>query len=190
MLLRLPAYCLRLLPLMVFLLGAFPLPAQGPYYCENGTVSFVSNAPLEVIRASSSELRGLVDPAARTFAFSMPVGSFQGFNSSLQREHFNENYLETGRFPRASFSGKIIEPVDLRQEGRYSVRAKGVLEIHGVKMERIIRVQAEVAGGRLRIASDFSVLLADHQISIPRVVYQKIAEQIQVHMEALMSERT
>ena len=165
-------------------LAAMPISGQGVFRCENGKVVFKSNAPLEAIQAKSTKLRGVIDTARQSFAWSVDIKSFEGFNSPLQREHFNENYMESKQYPKASFTGKIIEKVDFQKNGTYSVRAKGKLNIHGVEQERIIKSKLEVEGNKVRIQSEFSVPLADHNISIPKVVYQKIAEQIDVKVEA------
>lgn len=157
---------------------------QGVFRCENGKLSFKSDAPLEVIQAKSNKLRGAIDTAKQTFAWSVDIKTFEGFNSPLQREHFNENYMESKKYPKASFTGKIIENIDFKKNGTYSVRAKGQLTIHGVEQERIIKSQLEVDGNKLRVQSSFSVLLADHNITIPKVVYQKIAEEIAVTVNA------
>lgn len=156
------------------------------YRGEDGTLRFSSDAPLELIEARSNKLRGVIDPTGQTFAWSVDVKTFEGFNSPLQREHFNENYLESRKYPKATFQGKIIEKVDFQKDGVYTIRAKGKLTIHGVEQERIIRSQLEVRGQRLRIKSDFTVRLVDHDISIPRVVHQKIAEEIMVSVDAVL----
>lgn len=154
------------------------------FRCENGRVRFKSMAPLEIIEASSEKLLGAIDPAGQTFAWTVDVLSFEGFNSPLQREHFNENYLESTRYPNASFSGKIIEKIDFDKDGTYAVRAKGKLRIHGVEQERIIKGRLEIRGGRVRVEAVFTVSLTDHNISIPKIVHQKIAEEIEVTVEA------
>lgn len=155
------------------------------YRITEGTVYFKSEAPLELIEASSKELKGLVDFGEETFAFTIASNSFEGFNSKLQREHFNENYLESETFPRSSFSGKIIEEIDPSVEGLYEIRTKGKLLIHGVEQERIISSQLKIEGDFIYIKSTFSVLLHEHNIPIPKVVHQKIAEEIFVEIEAV-----
>lgn len=160
------------------------------YRCGNGQVSFLSDAELEKIRATSSELKGAIDASGKTFLFAVDVISFKGFNSGLQAEHFNENYLETSKYPKVSFQGKIVEDVDLSKEGSYEVRAKGMLDIHGIKQERIIKGSIRVSGNTLTLDSRFTVLLEDHDIKIPRVVYQKIAPEIQVELHAVMERVT
>ncbi|MBX2890791.1 MAG: YceI family protein [Saprospiraceae bacterium] len=157
---------------------------QGVFRCENGKVAFKSDAPLESITAKSNKLRGIIDTAKQTFAWTVEIKTFEGFNSPLQREHFNENYMESRKYQKASFAGKIIEQIDFQKNGTYTVRAKGNLNIHGVEQERIIKSQLELSGNKLRVQSTFTVPLADHDITIPKVVYQKIAEEITVTVDA------
>lgn len=163
------------------------LPEKNVYQCMKGRISFRSNAPLEIIEARSSRLRGVIDPANQQFAWSVDISSFDGFNSPLQREHFNENYMESSKHPNATFTGKVIEKINFEQDGSYPVRAKGKLLIHGVEQERIIKGTLEVKGRKLRIQAAFSVPLTDHNISIPKIVHQKIAEEIAVTVEADMT---
>jgi hypothetical protein len=153
---------------------------------ESGTVSFKSDAELEMISASSSELKGLIDTSTNHFAFSVAVYSFQGFNSALQREHFNEKYMESEKYTRINFTGKIIEQVDFDIDGTYDVRAKGELEVHGLKQTRIIKARIIIENQILSVDVSFDVPLQDHNISIPRIVNQKIATQIAVVVNAAL----
>lgn len=157
------------------------------YAGSEGTVTFVSEAPLETIKATSNILKGAIDPSQNTFAFSVEIASFEGFNSALQRTHFNENYLESSRYPTASFSGEIIEEVDWQAEQVYAVRAKGILRVHGVEQERIIKGTLTITADRIDIASEFTVLLSEHRISIPKIVAQKISKEINVVISSSLS---
>jgi len=154
------------------------------FQVTKGKIAFKSDAPLELIEASSNDLKGLINFTSGSFAFSVSINSFQGFNSSLQREHFNENYMESEKFPKATFTGKIIESIDLANSGEVTIRAKGKLNIHGIEQERIIRSTLNIQNNKLTIKSNFSVLLQEHNITIPKVVQQKIAEEIYVTIEA------
>ncbi len=147
---------------------------------NKGTISFTSDAPLELIEAESKQLTGVIKPSENTFAFLILTKSFKGFNSPLQQEHFHENYMESDKYPKASFSGKFIENIAELKEGRHEVRAKGMLNIHGVEVERILKCTLEVDKGKVTVTSEFKVPLEDHKISIPQVVHQKIAEEILV----------
>lgn len=148
------------------------------YYSNTGTILFRSEAQQELIKASSSDLIGLLDIQKKTFIFKVIIRTFHGFNSALQQEHFNEKYLESEKFPEAYFNGKIIEDADLSVDGTYDLRAKGKLQIHGVEMERIIRSKAVVKNNIITIESQFSILLSDHSIKIPKIVHEKIASEI------------
>jgi polyisoprenoid-binding protein YceI len=171
--------------LLLFLVA--PLFGQKKFSIAKSEMSFTSNAELELITAASNKVQGLIDPGTNQFAFTVDVKSFQGFNSALQREHFNEKYMESDKFPRARFSGKIIEPVDLSTDGSYEVRAKGELDIHGQKQTRIIKSRLTVSNGTINIDSRFFVPLSDHNISIPTIVSQKIATEIEVEFKATLS---
>jgi hypothetical protein len=173
----------------LLLLSAVCLNAQKKFNIESGVVNFTSNAKLEVIKASSDKIQGLVDPSNGQFAFLVKIQSFTGFNSSLQKEHFNEKYMETEKFYDASFSGKIIEPIDFTKDGVHDVRAKGTLVVHGVRQSRIIVSKIKIDKGTLKIDSNFNILLADHNIKIPTVVGEKIATEISVTVEALMVQK-
>lgn len=116
---------------MLFVLNFGSLDAQ-IFKTIKGEAYFKSDASLELIEAKSKKLRGVINAAKRTFAFSIPIQSFKGFNSALQRVHFNENYLESDAYANATFSGKIIEKIDFTKDGVYTVRAKGKLKIHNV----------------------------------------------------------
>ncbi len=160
--------------------------AQQKFSLNKGQIRFTSNASLEIIQASSNEIQGLLDPFSNKFAFSVNVHSFKGFNSTLQREHFNEKYLESERFAKATFSGKIIEELDLKKAGTFEIRAKGELDIHGVKQTRIIKSQITINGDKISIDTKFFIPLSDHNISIPQIIRQKIATEIEVVFTATM----
>ncbi len=174
-----------ILILLISIMGFTPVD-KVVYRTKKGTAKFISVAPLETIKAESHSLKGILDTSQNTFAFSITINSFQGFNSALQEQHFYENYMETGAFPLATFSGKIIELIDYATPGIYTVRAKGVMIIHGVKVERIIKSTVMIRENDMYIRSAFVVPLAEHNIKIPRIVNQKISPDIQVEIEATL----
>ncbi len=96
------------------------------------------------------------------------------------QEHFNENYMESEKFPHATFKGKMNETVDFSKPGTSIVTATGVLNIHGVNQKRTLNGVLTVSDAGILLETKFDVLLADHKISIPRLVFNKIAEQIEV----------
>jgi YceI-like domain len=173
--------------ILPFLFSALSFTANAPlqdYKVKMGSIAFRSDAPLELIKAQSNELKGLIIPLKKQFAFIVNIKSFKGFNSPLQQEHFNENYLESNKYATASFEGKIIEDIDFTKDGVYSVRAKGNLIIHGVVQERIIKSELTIKNSAISIKSSFTVLLNDHNIPIPKVVHEKLASEIKVDVKA------
>ena len=118
------------------------------------------------------------------------IRSFSGFNSLMQQEHFNEKYLESEEFPEASFSGKIIENIDLSIAGVYEVRTKGILKMHGVEIERVIKCFVSVKNDKIFINSKFSILLSDHSIKIPKVVHEKVAGDIGVEVSLVLNKKS
>jgi len=175
--------------LLVLAISSKYLAAQDIYITKSAEVGFTSNAPLELIQAKAKQLSGILDIFGRSFVFSVPINSFQGFNSPLQRTHFNENYMESNLYPKAKFDGKIIEEIDLKKDGKYSIRAKGKLTIHGVEKIQTLRCEMTVKGGEIKVVSDFIVFLNDYNIKIPTVVSQKISEEINVKVDAVLTQK-
>ncbi|MFN3529589.1 MAG: YceI family protein [Bacteroidia bacterium] len=147
-------------------------------------VSFVSEAPLELIKASNKQITGAIDMNNRSFLINVKTTGFKGFNSPLQQDHFMENYLEAEKYPKSVFSGKLIDSFDPKVPGHYEIRVKGMLDIHGVKRERIIKTSIEVRPDlSIYFESGFTVLLDEHNILIPKIVHQKIAEEIRIEVK-------
>lgn len=174
----------------LFLLGCTNLYSQKELFqTNNAYAKFVSDAPLELIQAESEYLRGILNISNNTFAFSLHVNTFEGFNSALQKEHFQENYMETEAFPNITFTGKIVEEIDLSKDGAYVVRCKGKLSIHGVSQERIFKSKINTKGNSIEFESIIEVLLEDHDITIPKIVFQKIAEAIIINIKGTLVKR-
>lgn len=157
--------------------------AQDLFEISKANVNFTSDAPLELIEAESNDLRGLLKISDRSFVFRVPMRSFEGFNSALQKTHFNENYMESAKYPHTIFEGKIIEDIDFKTNGTYKVRGKGSFTSHGIKQERIIKCKVTISQNKIKVKTEFSVMLDDHNIKIPSVVSQKIAEEININID-------
>ena len=110
-------------------------PVSGSRISFKGEVRFTSDAPLEVISASSDKLLGVIDHSTGDFAFSVKLKSFQGFNSALQAEHFHENYMRTALYPNLTYSGKLLDKMEENSSSIIEVRTKGKFYINGVWSE-------------------------------------------------------
>lgn len=157
---------------------------QDIYTCKNAKINLFSSAPIEDIEASSTNGVSVYNPGTGELAFSVPIRSFH-FPKSLMEEHFNENYMESDKYPRASFKGKIQEHFDLSKDGNYPVTATGEFEIHGIKQTRTIAGNLKVNNGVLTMTSEFMVKCADHHIDIPQIVFHNIAENIRIRVAAI-----
>jgi hypothetical protein len=166
--------------MLVFIFLLYCLQSSAQLFSTiDGSVHFISDAPLEIIEANSMQLQGLLDLDKKSFAFKIYIKSFEGFNSPLQQVHFYENYMEVKDYPEAVFKGKILESL---HEGKGKYRAKGILMIHGESVERIINLELDITENTIFFTTFFLVPLEDHEIDLPRIVYQKIAEEIKVEV--------
>ncbi|WP_317896961.1 YceI family protein [Aurantibacillus circumpalustris] len=180
---------MKQLLLIIILFTAKFVDAQ-IYLCKDGDTKFTSEAPLELIKAHSNKTTGVIDYSTKNVAFAIDIDSFEGFNSGLQKEHFRENYMETGKYPKATFKGKIIEDIDFTKNGTYSLRAKGDFAIHGTEKEKIVKVKIIIKDKEIYIETSFEVPLEDHNIKIPKVVNQKIASVILVEVKATLKPKS
>ncbi|MGZ3764617.1 MAG: YceI family protein [Mucilaginibacter sp.] len=156
---------------------------QDTYVCKNAKISIYSSAPIEDIEANATNGVSVYNAATGDLAFSVPIRSFH-FPKSLMEEHFNENYMESDKFPKASFKGKIQEHIDLSKDGSYPVTVTGDFEVHGVKQTRTITGNLKMNSGVLTMTSEFMVKCIDHHIEIPQIVFHHIAESIRIRVAA------
>ena len=159
---------------------------QELYVCKNAKISLYSEAPIEDISAETATGTSVFNASTGDIAFSVNIRSFT-FPKSLMQEHFNTDYMESDKYPKATFKGKIQEKIDVTKNGIYPVTATGDLTVHGVTKNRSITGKATVDNGTVTITSEFIVKCADHNITIPRLVFHNIAESIQMKVNATYS---
>lgn len=155
-------------------------PAQ-KFISEKSSVTFFSKATIEDIAAHNEKSMGLFDPSTGDAAFSIPIVEFQ-FEKSLMKEHFNEKYMETEKYPKGTFQGKITG-YTTGGAGLQAARAKGQLTIHGVSQEVDVPGTVEWKGDRIVLTAKFMVKLEDHKIKIPTLLFKNIAESVEVSIE-------
>ncbi len=155
------------------------------YSTQNAQVSFFSATPVEDIEANCKTVIAVLNTATGDMAFQIINTSFE-FKNKLMEEHFNEKYMESDKFPKSTFKGKINEKVDFTKDGEYNVTVTGKLAIHGVEQDRVIPGKVIVKDGKVQLLSTFQVKNADHKIEIPSIVSAKIAESLEVKVNASM----
>lgn len=150
------------------------------YVAEKGVITFFSDGVIEDISATNSDVASIFNLQTGDLVFSVPVREFQ-FGKKLMQEHFNEKYMESDKFPKATFSGKLTD-INVSQTGEQRVKAKGKLIIHGVTREVDIEGTAHT-GDKIILKSKFKIRLADYNIKIPQLMFQNIAEEVEVTVD-------
>lgn len=145
----------------------------------NGEVSIFSKTPMENIDAVNKTVSSIINTATNEVAVQMRITNFV-FPNKLMQEHFNENYLESEKFPSATFKGKIKEAIDLTVAGTYPITASGTATIHGVTRPIDLKGTIISTGTSLALTCAFEVKLVDYKVDIPKIVFAKIAEVIKV----------
>jgi hypothetical protein len=166
--------------LIVFVTSIGDISAQ-KYVSEKTFVSFFSDAAIEDITADNRKSSSIFDASSGEIVFSIPIRDFR-FAKSLMREHFNEKYMESDKYPKATFKGKI-SGFDNAASGEQNARAIGEITIHGVTQKIEIPGTIIKNGNKLSMKSKFIIKLADFKIEIPQLLWQNIAEQVEVTVD-------
>lgn len=162
-----------------------PLVEAQIYMAKSCEISFFSSSPLEDIQAINKAAKPIVNTATSDVAVKIVISGFQ-FEKPLMQEHFNENYMESEKFPNATFKGKINEKIDWTKDGEHKVTVTGKLMIHGVEKDRTINGIVKIKGQEITISSKFNVHIADHGIQVPSLYVQNIAEDVEVKLNAVL----
>ena len=184
---------LRCFTLVTLMMAGSLLQAQ-VYKTSTGTVSFHSHTKVEDIDATNSSVTAALSTASGDIQFSLSVNSFQ-FKKELMKTHFNENYMESTKFPKASFKGKIEDnsKVNYTKDGSYTVSVKGKLTMHGVTKEVTIPGTITVKGGKITLATkgtDFKVKPADYGVKREEAYKTKIADEIEITVNCELTKKS
>ncbi|MEP6712241.1 MAG: YceI family protein [Ferruginibacter sp.] len=166
---------------MLLLSNFFKAPAQQKLFTKTGTVVFFSKAPVENIKAKNNKLLSVWDVATGQIEFSVLMKGFE-FEKALMQEHFNENYVESDKYPKATFKGIVETPKNLFSgvDGNYSVVVNGTLTLHGITKPVMIPAKVQVNNKIISASAAFIILLTDYNIKIPAIVADNISNHIQI----------
>jgi hypothetical protein len=172
--------------LLIFICGfaAFSF-AQNLVITKAGKIYFFSRSKVvEKVEAENNEVNSILNTQTGDFVFAALLKSFH-FQSALMEEHFNENYVESNKFPKSSFKGKIsnIATVNVAKDGAYPVVVDGDLTLHGVTKKISSKGIITIKAGKVSAYSKFSIKLKDFNISIPKLVADKISEDIDITVD-------
>lgn len=174
----------NLLTLTSLVLFVTAVQAQDRYFTKTGNIDFYSKASLEDIAAKNNTVTAVLDTKSGAMQFSVPMKGFE-FEKKLMQEHFNENYVESDKYPKADFKGSVSNnaAVNYTKDGTYNVTVKGKLTLHGVTKDVEAPGTIKVAGGKIDATSSFNLKLSDYNISIPAVVKDKISNTIKITVD-------
>jgi polyisoprenoid-binding protein YceI len=170
--------------LLSMLLGSWIAQAQifinKPGAC---VITFFSKTAIENISAKNTSVGSAINFQSDSITFKLRTNKFD-FPNSLMEDHYNENYMETSKYPTSIFKGKFDKHIDTNKPGVYNVTCSGTLTMHGVTKTVIATGTITVKNANeISLHSSFNVLLKDYNIEIPTVVTSKIAESIQITVD-------
>ena len=167
---------------MIFILLTLVISVNAQkFITKNGFIGFFSHTPMEDIKADNNQVASILDIASGEIVFQVLIKSFH-FERALMEEHFNENYMDSEKFPRANFKGKItnLSSVDFKKNGTYEVTMEGELTIRDATNKVSTKGTIEVVSGGINADSKFIIVPEDYKIEIPGVVRDKIAKNVEV----------
>lgn len=167
---------------MTFMFLGSTLTAQ-IWMSKNAQIRFFSTTPIEDIEALNNYAAGAINAKTGRIFFKAMMKSFK-FEKALMQEHFNENYVESEKFPKSTFKGKVsdISAVNFGKDGSYNVTVSGDLTIHGVTKPVSAKGVIKVAAGKVSAKSTFNIALADYKVQIPAVVKDNISPNIEIRV--------
>jgi hypothetical protein len=169
---------------ILLLLCSFYCEAQPIYFTRTGKVEFHAGTSLEDIDAVNNEVTSVLDIQKGTIAFQVLVKSFH-FRRALMEEHFNENYLESSKYPKATFNGKVsnIDQINFFTDGTYPANVEGTLSMHGTS--KLINATATIIVKNKKVSAicNFVAKTDDYNIKIPAVVADKISKDVNISVQ-------
>lgn len=163
----------------ILLLLQVGLMGQSRLIDRSGSAKFYSSAPMEDIEATNNSALAVIEPSTGKVAVSMLIKGFK-FDKALMQEHFNENYMESDEFPKASFSGQLNDSELLSKDGKVEANVSGEITIHGVTKEITIPCRFDISSDMIEVESVFNLTVADFDIEIPKLVRNNIAKEVEV----------
>ena len=173
---------MRKLLFVLIIIGMGGLAQAQKFYSNKAVLQFYSSTPVEDIQAKNQSASALVKMDDQSIVVVAENNKFN-FPKSLMQEHFNENYMESDKYPKSTFTGKYDTKIDPKKNGKYNVTVSGSLIIHGVKKQVEVPATLEIKDGTIIGHSVFKVKTADYNITIPKIVVKNIAEEIQVTID-------
>lgn len=171
----------NLILLMALVMLASVSFAQGIFFTKTGKITFISKTSLESDEAVNKTATAVLDSKSGAIQFAVQMKGFE-FEKQLMEQHFNENYVESDKYPKSEFKGTITNnsEINYAKDGTYTAKVSGKLTIHGVTQDVTTTGTVKINGGKIDANSTFNVLISDYKISIPSIVKDKISNSIKI----------
>ncbi len=173
----------RLIISLAFSIIFLSAGAQNIFITKDARINFNSSTSVEDIVAESHQATTVIDIEKNVVKFSVLTTSFK-FRRALMEEHFNENYMESAKFPKANFNGKITSPIDWKSDKPAVVDVKGTLTMHGISNEVSLKAQITPGKGKISASAEIKVTPEAFGIQIPSAVRDKIAKEVTIKIDA------
>ncbi|AXY78714.1 YceI family protein [Paraflavitalea soli] len=161
--------------------------AQDKFFTKSGRISFVSKGNVETIAAKHKGITCVLDTKTGAVQFAVLMKGFE-FAKALMQEHFNENYVESDKYPKADFKGTIVNnpEVNYTKDGTYAAKVKGTLTLHGVSKEIETAGKVTVKDGKPQLNTELTILLSDYAIKIPAIVKENISNTVVITVDCAL----
>jgi polyisoprenoid-binding protein YceI len=166
---------------LIILMVGLTCSSQTKLICKNGYIGFFSHTPMEDIKADNNQVASILNSESGEVIFNVLMKSFK-FDRALMEEHFNENYVESDKFPKSTFKGKItnLSSIDFKKDGTYNVDFEGDMLIHGATKPVKAQGTFEIKEGKITAKSKFQLDPKEFNIDIPSVVKEKFADKMDI----------
>lgn len=164
-----------------FIFFASALIAQDKYFTKSGSIGFVSKGNIETIQANHRSVTCVLDAKTSSLQFAVLMKGFE-FRKALMQEHFNENYVESNKYPKAEFRGQIVinSEIAYTKDGDYNAHVKGKLTLHGQTRDVEADGKVTVKNGKLLANAEFTIMMSDYNISIPKLVKENMSNTVTI----------
>jgi len=161
--------------------------SQQKFYTKSGRITFYSATAMEHIEAVNKTVTCVTDIQTGDLQFAVLMKGFE-FRKALMQEDFNDTYVESSKYPRSTFKGKILNNSEISygKNGSYPATAAGVLSLHGVSKEITVRGTITISEGKLLLHAEFDILLTDYKIAVPALVRDKISKSIKITIQCTL----
>jgi polyisoprenoid-binding protein YceI len=172
----------------MLLLQTNRIAAQNTYSTDKGVITFYAEAPVANVDARNEKVKAKFNPSTHELTFDANMADFQFKNSKMGRDA-QTKYLETEKYPKASFKGKINSKINYDKPGTYPVTVAGTLKIHGTEKKVTEKGTVVIKEKQIALKSEFFVMLKDYNIETPKILGKEMtADKIKINVEAMVSE--